>query len=146
MTKRDEIRETVRVRAQFACEYCGVRETDSGDLLTIDHFQPVGKGGDDSLENLVYCCELIDGNGLWIGPEHNSGGIGAGPGMSESRDILFVIGITNGEPYTKEVPGRRGYWRQWERNADLDNAKLVCRMDEDELIFSLPLLEDLQVQ
>ena len=56
MTKRDDIRETVRVRAQFACEYCGVRETDSGDLLTIDHFQPVGKGGDDSLENLVYCC------------------------------------------------------------------------------------------
>lgn len=56
MTKRDEIRDTVRVRAQFACEYCGVRETDSGDLLTIDHFQPVGKGEDDSLENLVYCC------------------------------------------------------------------------------------------
>jgi hypothetical protein len=56
MTIRDDVREAVRTRAQFACEYCGVRETDSGDLLTIDHFQPVGKGGDDSLENLVYCC------------------------------------------------------------------------------------------
>lgn len=56
MTIRDAIREVVRTRAQFACEYCGVRETDSGDLLTIDHFQPVRKGGDDSLGNLVYCC------------------------------------------------------------------------------------------
>jgi hypothetical protein len=56
MTKRDDIRETVRVRAQFAGEYCGVHETHSGDLLTIDHFQPVGKGGDDNLGNLVYCC------------------------------------------------------------------------------------------
>lgn len=48
MTIRDDVREAVRTRAQLACEYCGVRETDSGDLLTIDHFQPVGKGGYDS--------------------------------------------------------------------------------------------------
>lgn len=56
MTIRAAIREEVRARAQFACEYCSVHETDSGDLLTIDHFQPVGKGGYDSSENLVYCC------------------------------------------------------------------------------------------
>ena len=55
MTTRVDIRDAVRTRARFACEYCGVHETDSGDLLTIDHFRPVGKGGDDSLENLVYC-------------------------------------------------------------------------------------------
>ncbi len=46
MTLRDEIRAAVRTRAKFACEYCGVHETDSGDLLTIDHSQPIGKGGD----------------------------------------------------------------------------------------------------
>ena len=56
MKVRDDIRDQVRTRAQFACEYCGVHETDSGGLLTIDHFRPVGKGGDDSVENLVYCC------------------------------------------------------------------------------------------
>lgn len=56
MTMRDEIRDQVRARAQFACEYCGVRESDAGGLLTIDHFQPVGKGGNDDLENLVYSC------------------------------------------------------------------------------------------
>ncbi|MBS1789058.1 MAG: HNH endonuclease [Acidobacteria bacterium] len=51
-----ELREQVRARANFACEYCGVTETYAGGLLTIDHYQPQQKGGDDSLENLLYCC------------------------------------------------------------------------------------------
>lgn len=50
------IREAVRHRANFACEYCGVSETDTGSELTIDHYCPVARGGDDTLENLVYCC------------------------------------------------------------------------------------------
>jgi outer membrane lipoprotein-sorting protein len=44
----------VRRRANFACEFCGVSETDAGGQLTVDHFQPRHKGGDDSLENLIY--------------------------------------------------------------------------------------------
>jgi HNH endonuclease len=52
----DEIREKVRNRAGFACEYCGVTETDTGGVLTIDHFQPKTKGGSDNSDNLVYCC------------------------------------------------------------------------------------------
>ncbi len=34
------MRELVRQRAHFACEFCGVTETDVGGELTIDHFQP----------------------------------------------------------------------------------------------------------
>lgn len=49
-------REFVRRRAQFACEYCGVREGDVGNELTIDHFQPRIEGGTDHLDNLVYSC------------------------------------------------------------------------------------------
>ena len=49
-------RNRVRQRANFACEYCGVSEVDSGGMLTIDHFQPKSKGGTDALSNLVYCC------------------------------------------------------------------------------------------
>lgn len=56
MTVSDDTRNLVRARAHFACEYCGVQETDAGDLLTIDHFHPTSRGGDDGLENLVYCC------------------------------------------------------------------------------------------
>lgn len=56
MTVKAALREQVRQRANFACEFCGISETDTGGQLTIDHFQPQGKGGDDSLDNLLYCC------------------------------------------------------------------------------------------
>ncbi|MBI4758580.1 MAG: HNH endonuclease [Chloroflexi bacterium] len=56
MTITNEIREQVRHRANFACEFCGVTEIDAGGELAIDHFRPIAKGGDDSFENLVYCC------------------------------------------------------------------------------------------
>jgi hypothetical protein len=49
-------REQVRQRAQLACEFCGITEADVGSQLTIDHFHPRVKGGDDSLDNLIYCC------------------------------------------------------------------------------------------
>jgi hypothetical protein len=56
MTIPPNIRRQVRERANFACEFCGVTETDTGSQLTIDHYQPTVKGGDDSFENLIYCC------------------------------------------------------------------------------------------
>jgi len=56
MTINPGVREQVRHRAKFACEFCGASEVDSGGELTIDHFKPKAKGGDDSLDNLVYCC------------------------------------------------------------------------------------------
>ncbi|MCO6490286.1 MAG: HNH endonuclease [Phaeodactylibacter sp.] len=51
-----QVRDLVRRKANFACEFCGVTETDAGGELTIDHFQPKVKGGTDSLGNLIYCC------------------------------------------------------------------------------------------
>ena len=56
MTRPESSSQQVRLRANFACEYCGVTETDTGGLLTVDHFQPRARGGSDELENLVYCC------------------------------------------------------------------------------------------
>lgn len=50
------LKDKIRQRASFACEYCGVTETDTGGLLTIDHFQPQSKGGSDAFINLIYCC------------------------------------------------------------------------------------------
>ncbi|MFZ1238169.1 MAG: HNH endonuclease [Anaerolineae bacterium] len=50
------LRDEVRCRARFVCEYCGTSETDAGAELTIDHFCPTSKGGADTLDNLVYCC------------------------------------------------------------------------------------------
>jgi hypothetical protein len=51
-----DLRETVRRLYQYRCGYCGVTEVDAGSELEIDHFHPVSRGGDDGLENLVYCC------------------------------------------------------------------------------------------
>lgn len=56
MTLRAEDRERVRLRAGYACEFCGVHETDAGGELTIDHFRPKTRGGGDDLDNLLYCC------------------------------------------------------------------------------------------
>jgi hypothetical protein len=50
------IREAVRFRAAYACEFCGVSETDTGGELTIDHYIPQIKGGTNDFENLLYCC------------------------------------------------------------------------------------------
>jgi len=50
--KKDE----VRSRYLYRCGYCGVTETDAGGELTVDHFIPQKQGGDDSDDNLFYCC------------------------------------------------------------------------------------------
>lgn len=46
----------VRRRYGGRCGYCGISEIDSGGELTVDHYCPVSAGGDDSEDNLVYCC------------------------------------------------------------------------------------------
>lgn len=56
MTITAELRRDVRERAQFACEFCEVTETDTGAELTIDHFRPQTRGGTDEFDNLLYSC------------------------------------------------------------------------------------------
>lgn len=56
MTIDADLRNRVRERANFACEYCEVTETDTGSELTIDLFHPQAKGGTDDFDNLLSCC------------------------------------------------------------------------------------------
>jgi hypothetical protein len=56
MTIPRDVTDQIRRGADFACEYCGVAETDTGGELTVDHFQPRAHGGTDDLSNLLYCC------------------------------------------------------------------------------------------
>lgn len=60
MSVSAEVRQHVRERAAFACEFCGVAEADVAGPLTIDHFQPKIHGGTDDLANLIYCCYLCN--------------------------------------------------------------------------------------
>ena len=48
--------EQVRRRYRERCGYCGVAEIDAAGELTVDHHRPTSSGGDDSDDNLVYCC------------------------------------------------------------------------------------------
>lgn len=42
------------------CGYCGIHESEAGGELEIDHYQPQGCGGQDTIDNLVYCCPLCN--------------------------------------------------------------------------------------
>ncbi|WP_184198745.1 HNH endonuclease [Armatimonas rosea] len=55
-----QVRQQVRTFFQFRCGYCGVSEAEYGASLTIDHYQPVSRGGSDDSENLVYCCHACN--------------------------------------------------------------------------------------
>ncbi len=70
MSLREKIKQAVRQRAFFACEYCGVTEQNAGGELTVDHFRPQSKEGGDELENLVYCCSRCNlyKSDFWIEP------------------------------------------------------------------------------
>jgi hypothetical protein len=54
--EEQERREAVRRAYNYRCGYCGVHEQEVGSELEIDHFQPRSAGGEDDLDNLVYCC------------------------------------------------------------------------------------------
>ncbi len=57
---RTENRRRIRVQYEYSCGYCGVRESDAGARLTIDHFRPSSSGGEDEIDNLVYCCHACN--------------------------------------------------------------------------------------
>ena len=57
---RRSMRQLVRIRDDFRCVYCGVRETQIGAELTLDHLRPRVHGGADNAENLVYCCHACN--------------------------------------------------------------------------------------
>lgn len=50
----NKIRFEVFKRDSFKCQYCGTDATKS--ILHIDHIQPVSKGGDNSITNLITAC------------------------------------------------------------------------------------------
>jgi hypothetical protein len=52
-----EIRQQVRERAEFLCEYCHSSEDASAARFEIDHIQPRSRGGADTVENLALACQ-----------------------------------------------------------------------------------------
>jgi len=56
VTINDRIRQLVRKRAKYLCEYCHSPERSSSDMFTIDHLLPQSLGGSDDPKNLALAC------------------------------------------------------------------------------------------
>lgn len=52
----EDVRNQVRERANYLCEYCHTSEKWQYVPFTIDHVIPVSKGGSDGVENLALAC------------------------------------------------------------------------------------------
>ena len=48
------------MRYDFRCGYRGVSETNIGAEMTLDHFHPRVLGGENRLDNLIYCCHACN--------------------------------------------------------------------------------------
>jgi HNH endonuclease len=55
------IRQRIRQRADFLCEYCHSSEEASTSLFTLDHLIPQSLGGTDSEDNLALACHRCNG-------------------------------------------------------------------------------------
>ena len=56
-----KVRQQVRERANYLCEYCHSPEEASAAQFEIDHIQPRSRGGTDTLENLALACQRCNG-------------------------------------------------------------------------------------
>ncbi len=56
MSISDELRQAIRERANFVCEYCHSPERLSANRFTVDHVIPKSLGGSDALDNLALAC------------------------------------------------------------------------------------------
>ena len=62
MSKRPALSQSLRFevfkRDNFTCQYCGAKAPES--IIEVDHINPVSKGGDNSLLNLVTACKTCN--------------------------------------------------------------------------------------
>ncbi|MDB9525700.1 HNH endonuclease signature motif containing protein [Oscillatoria sp. CS-180] len=56
MSISDALRQVIRERAKYICEYCHSPERLSANRFTVDHVIPRSLGGSDELDNLALAC------------------------------------------------------------------------------------------
>lgn len=52
----DEVKQAIRERAEYLCEYCHSSERLSASRFTVDHVIPKSLGGSDEIDNLALAC------------------------------------------------------------------------------------------
>ena len=56
MPINDDLKQAIRKRANYICEYCHSPEKLSANRFTVDHVIPKSLGGSDELDNLALAC------------------------------------------------------------------------------------------
>ncbi|MDX2230180.1 MAG: HNH endonuclease signature motif containing protein [Leptolyngbyaceae cyanobacterium bins.349] len=56
MSINNELKQTIRERAKYLCEYCHSPERLSANRFTVDHVIPKSLGGSDEFDNLALAC------------------------------------------------------------------------------------------
>jgi len=56
MSINDAIKQAIRERANYLCEYCHSPERLSANRFTVDHIIPRSLGGSDEIDNLALAC------------------------------------------------------------------------------------------
>ena len=56
MSISDALKQAVRKRANYICEYCHSSEQLSANRFTVDHISPKSLGGSDDFDNLALAC------------------------------------------------------------------------------------------
>ena len=52
-----QLKQEVRLRAKSCCEYCHSQEKFATHSFSVEHIQPLSKGGDSNLDNLALSCQ-----------------------------------------------------------------------------------------
>ena len=52
-----QLKQEVRLRAKSCCEYCHSQEKFATHSFSVEHIQPLSKGGDNNLDNLALSCQ-----------------------------------------------------------------------------------------
>ena len=57
---KENLKKAVRERARFCCEYCFAQVSFSADVFSIEHIQPLAKGGLSTFDNLALSCQCCN--------------------------------------------------------------------------------------
>ncbi len=60
MPINDQLKQAIRERAGYVCEYCHSPERLSANRFTVDHVIPKSLGGSDELDNLALACRRFN--------------------------------------------------------------------------------------
>lgn len=131
MTIPPDIRQQVRQRANFACEFCGVTEIDTAGELTIDHYQPQTKEGSDDLDNLIYSCPRCNQYKSDYWPSTESDIFLWHPRQEEAK--RHFLELENGELHPLTVVGTFTIKRLRLNRKPLISYRLRKKQNEEEL-------------